>query len=893
VSLLLVTSTFAFALNMIGAPAVTAQPTETLWSEDFEPYVAGFRDDPAGTGATTSEKWSIDVSDCGLGESTDWFEVRGKYEGQARQEKYMEGRDLNYGVAVWTSETIDISDYTDIEISCKIEETGDQEAELDYIMGYYILDEGPEVQWFSQADDMSGETHWEDRSVSGLDGDELVVIFRVRNSADDERWRFDDVTVTGRLTPPEVTLNVDPDTLNLKSKGKWITAYIEVTGGGYDAGDIDVDSLSLTPWSVFPVEVEETLIPTADTYSCEGQPTYTHGAGYNMYAGWDDSYLSERPYIKFDLSGIPDGSTIDSAVLKVYNKYSPSDGAPDYNTKTLVVDAREVEDDGWYESTLRWTNAPEMGSVLDTVTISTGWQSFDVATYIQGEVDGDKIASIGLQGQSEGEDAAVWFYTKDDSDYTSEWPRLELSYTYLDEVPVTKLVEVEVEETAPLLPTDDTYACEGDPTYTHGGMYDMYCGWDEPRVEEVTETVNIYPTDDSYIYWYRSDQGNFGTSTQLWVGHRGSATSSRRRNWRSYLKFDLSSMPSDVVSITLNLYPYEISWDEYYVVEAREVSDDWDEGTITYTNAPPMGSVIDVVTPIEGNWCSWDVGTYIQNEFAGDDIASIGLKVVDEGISNEGYFYSKEQGDPYKPYLEVTYTSIQEVGYGAERPYIKFDLSSIPSDATIDSATLNVYNYYPPDIGESPYTEKTLVVDAKEVSVDTWTEETLNWNNKPAMGSGLDTVTIDSGGWQSFDATTYVASEFAGDKTVSIGLQGQNEGEDDAVVTFNTKESWFAEKPYLEVEYRYTIWVHVPVVLGPEDNPKYGFVSCPELVDTDGDYIWERMVKFDRQELKAEIAGSDYPDLLGDVRMKVSGQVGAFDFEASDTIRLIMPGKKK
>lgn len=42
----------------------------------------------------------------------------------------------------------------------------------------------------------------------------------------------------------EASVNIDPDTLNLKSEGKWITAYISLPEG-YNAADIDVTSLLL------------------------------------------------------------------------------------------------------------------------------------------------------------------------------------------------------------------------------------------------------------------------------------------------------------------------------------------------------------------------------------------------------------------------------------------------------------------------------------------------------------------------------------------------------------------------------------------------------------------------------------------------------------------------
>lgn len=40
------------------------------------------------------------------------------------------------------------------------------------------------------------------------------------------------------------TINLDPNTLNLKSKGKWITCRIELPEG-YDVNDIDVSTIML------------------------------------------------------------------------------------------------------------------------------------------------------------------------------------------------------------------------------------------------------------------------------------------------------------------------------------------------------------------------------------------------------------------------------------------------------------------------------------------------------------------------------------------------------------------------------------------------------------------------------------------------------------------------
>lgn len=58
------------------------------------------------------------------------------------------------------------------------------------------------------------------------------------------------------------TINVDPDTLNLKSKGRWITAYIELPEG-YDVSEFDVSTVMLN--SEIPAELHPTEIGDYDT----------------------------------------------------------------------------------------------------------------------------------------------------------------------------------------------------------------------------------------------------------------------------------------------------------------------------------------------------------------------------------------------------------------------------------------------------------------------------------------------------------------------------------------------------------------------------------------------------------------------------------------------------
>jgi LysM repeat protein len=76
------------------------------------------------------------------------------------------------------------------------------------------------------------------------------------------------VTYEVSLAPIPATVEIHPDTLNLKSHGGWLTAYVELPEG-YDVGDIDVATvrLCLDQMSACP---EDTSVPAQEHASAVG-----------------------------------------------------------------------------------------------------------------------------------------------------------------------------------------------------------------------------------------------------------------------------------------------------------------------------------------------------------------------------------------------------------------------------------------------------------------------------------------------------------------------------------------------------------------------------------------------------------------------------------------------
>ncbi len=166
------------------------QSQTTIWSEDFNAVaddgVGATGPIPVGTNtgvtAPSSGKWSLDVTSCELTASSDWFRV---------VSQMLEARDID-GDGSWTSESIDISGYTNVTISVDASESGTMESS-DYAKASYQIDGGSITQFGYANDDFSSQTF----SISGLSGSSLVVILEVNNGAGSEYHRFDDVTVSG------------------------------------------------------------------------------------------------------------------------------------------------------------------------------------------------------------------------------------------------------------------------------------------------------------------------------------------------------------------------------------------------------------------------------------------------------------------------------------------------------------------------------------------------------------------------------------------------------------------------------------------------------------------------------------------------------------------------
>ena len=141
------------------------------------------------------------------------------------------------------------------------------------------------------------------------DGTDAISSIIITSSID---FAVGEFGIAEALQNPDViqaAIDIDPDTLNLNSKGKWITCYIELPGD-YDVEDIDVSTIKLN-----------------DQVPAESRPT---GIG-----DCDDDGIAEL-MVKFDRSAVQEileaGDDVEITVTGELN-----DGTPFESSDTIRV----------------------------------------------------------------------------------------------------------------------------------------------------------------------------------------------------------------------------------------------------------------------------------------------------------------------------------------------------------------------------------------------------------------------------------------------------------------------------------------------------------------------------------------------------------------------------
>ena len=171
---------FTHGLNLL------SNSQSTAYEEDFTGQDGKGE---SGTGTDTSGvNWSVS-STSNLSDEFDYLKVV-----TVSGNEIFEFRDLTGGNGVWTSPTVDVSSYNNLNLTMEITEVGNQEPS-DGIDVEYSLDGGTTfTSLTSQVDDFTSYSL--NSAVSN--GSNFILRITGSNSADEERHRFDDISLTGQ-----------------------------------------------------------------------------------------------------------------------------------------------------------------------------------------------------------------------------------------------------------------------------------------------------------------------------------------------------------------------------------------------------------------------------------------------------------------------------------------------------------------------------------------------------------------------------------------------------------------------------------------------------------------------------------------------------------------------
>jgi len=176
-------------------------------------------------------------------------------------------------------------------------------------------------------------------------------------------------------------------------------------------------------------------------------------------------------------------------------------------------------------------------------------------------------------------------------------------------------------------------------------------------------SLTLYPTDDAYVSSIRPEN-NYGGEKSLNTGQVDFGVSGVS-NYYSYIKFDISSIPSNIEIINAefilitgyNNTATKPTGDVYLFYVSNS---DWDESSITYANRPTASDyvitinrdvIFDIVTEqrFDIEW-HLDDYLYINSKYS--------LMVKTGSLSTTydyAYFYSKEVSKTYSPKLYIEY----------------------------------------------------------------------------------------------------------------------------------------------------------------------------------------------------------------------------------------------
>ena len=452
-----------------------------------------------------------------------------------------------------------------------------------------------------------------------------------------------------------------------------------------------------------------TLTATRDSYIQDGQPNSNFGSlEYFLVKNDGGNGYTRHSYITFDLSGLT--GRVASVTLSVAAQDAQTGGST-----TWIEYLANGGNESWDENTITWNNKPAAAAI-----------------------------ALGSFSWSDGDPDGTWYSYSGQNliDAVNADTNGEITFVLTGAIYDNKQFKLSSREHAGNNPKLEI---------TYGSAED------DPSI--------LTTSHDAYVYANDAD-GNYGYNPYLQAKSSGSYTR------QSYIKFNLSRLTRQISGATLSVAAHGAQSGGGLVeiqYLTNGVDESWDENTITWNNKPAAA----VIALGSFSWNDGDTngtlysysGQKLINAINADTNGEITFFFWENGGAATLLNMSSREDVSNHPKLELTYVDTNTVVYTPSRdtyvdandangnfgssdkmlvknysPYIRhayiaFDISNVPPEydgCILSGARLSV------SAAGTQTGGSQVLVDYLTNGVDeSWDENTITWNNKPAAAANL------------------------------------------------------------------------------------------------------------------------------------------------------------